>query len=76
MLLTIDELAAFLRLSKETVYKMAQRGEIPAIKLRAQWRFDQEQIDQWLRENSNRRFDDQPVQAEPTNRNPAQETET
>lgn len=54
MLLTIEELAAQLKLSRETIYKMAQKGQIPAIKIGSQWRFDSEEIEIWLKTKSNR----------------------
>jgi excisionase family DNA binding protein len=52
-LLTIEEVAAYLKVSKETVYKMAQRGEVPALKVGTQWRFERSAIEEWLRSRSN-----------------------
>ncbi len=37
--LTIKEVAALLKLAEKTVYAMANAGEIPAFKIRGQWRF-------------------------------------
>lgn len=53
MFLTIDELAGYLKISRETIYKMAQKGSIPAVKVGVQWRFDQEDIDNWIENNRN-----------------------
>ena len=36
--LTIKEVAALLKLAEKTVYSMANAGEIPAFKIRGQWR--------------------------------------
>ena len=47
-ILTIREVAALLRVVDKTVYTMAQRGEMPAFKVRGQWRFKREDIDQWI----------------------------
>lgn len=47
--LTIDELAAYIKMSRTKLYGMAQRGEIPASKIGTQWRFDREEIDQWMK---------------------------
>lgn len=47
--LTIEELATYLKLSRTKLYGMAQRGEIPAAKIGTQWRFDREEIDQWMK---------------------------
>lgn len=55
ILLTIDEVASYLKISKETVYKMAQRGDIPAIKVGTQWRFESSAVDVWLRSHSNQK---------------------
>jgi excisionase family DNA binding protein len=46
--LTIDELADYLRIPKSTLYKLAQQGKIPAQKVGRHWRFRKEAIDRWL----------------------------
>ena len=51
--MTIDEVATYLKVSKETIYKMAQKRKIPASKVGNQWRFQREVIDAWLTEQSN-----------------------
>ena len=52
-LMTLGEVADYLRLSKDTVYRMAQSGRIPASKVGTQWRFRHEDVDDWLDENRN-----------------------
>lgn len=47
-LLTIDELASYLKISKHTLYKMVEKGKIPALKVANQWRFKKEDINMWL----------------------------
>jgi PTS system nitrogen regulatory IIA component len=47
--LTIDELASYIKMSRTKLYGMAQRGEVPASKIGNQWRFDREEIDQWMK---------------------------
>lgn len=47
-LLTLDQLATYLRLSKMSIYRMAQRGDIPATKIASQWRFRRGDIEKWL----------------------------
>ncbi len=47
--LTIEELAGYIKMSRIKLYGMAQRGEVPASKIGNQWRFDREEIDQWMR---------------------------
>ena len=46
--MTIDEAAAYLRLSRETLYKYVQRGIMPAAKIGRHWRFDKLAIDRWI----------------------------
>lgn len=50
-LLTLDEVAWYLRLSHMTIYRMIQRGEIRATKIGNQWRFSKDAIDKWLAQN-------------------------
>jgi len=52
-LLTLEEVAAWLRLSKDSVYRLTQGGKIPAFKVGTQWRFKQTEIDAWMTENKN-----------------------
>jgi len=47
-LMTIDELAKYLRVTKRTIYDWLQKGRIPASKVVGQWRFRKDKIDQWL----------------------------
>lgn len=47
-LITLEEVAEYLRLSVHTIYKMAQQGRIPAYKVGKQWRFRKKTIDQWV----------------------------
>ena len=51
--MTLEELADYLRLSKDTLYRMANNGQIPASKVGNQWRFRKEDVDQWLEKNKN-----------------------
>jgi len=46
--LTIKEVAVLLKLAEKTVYAMANAGEIPAFKIRGQWRLRRVDLDQWL----------------------------
>jgi len=47
--LTIDELADYLKMGRTKLYRMAQEGVIPASKVGSQWRFDREEIDEWMK---------------------------
>ena len=54
-LLTLDEVAGYLRLSTHTLYKMAQQERIPAFKVANQWRFKKDEIDTWIERSRKRR---------------------
>ncbi|MDR1970401.1 MAG: PTS sugar transporter subunit IIA [Treponema sp.] len=47
-ILTIDEVAKYLRVSERTVYEWAQKGEIPAGKIGTAWRFKRIEIERWV----------------------------
>jgi len=49
-LLTVDELSAYLKIPKPTVYYLAQNGRIPASKVGRHWRFEEKEIKKWLKE--------------------------
>ena len=49
-ILTLEEVAKMLRISERTVYDYAQKGEIPAGKIRTAWRFKKSEIDKWIDE--------------------------
>ncbi len=47
--LTLTELATYLKISRAKLYQMAQSTKIPASKIGNQWRFNQEEIDIWMK---------------------------
>ena len=49
-ILTLEEVAAYLRLTPQTIYKWAQERRIPAVKLGKEWRFRRSILDRWLDE--------------------------
>lgn len=46
--LTIDELAVYLKVSKSTLYKLLAEGKVPGQKVGRHWRFRKVAIDRWL----------------------------
>ena len=46
--MTIAEVAEYLRIPRGTVYKLAQRGKIPCPKVGRHWRFRREAVEKWL----------------------------
>ncbi len=47
-ILTLDEVAAYLKAGKKTVYRLAQQGQIPGFKLGGTWRFRRAELDRWI----------------------------
>ena len=46
--MTLRQVAEYLQLSKDMIYRLAQSGRIPASKVGSRWRFRQERIDCWM----------------------------
>ncbi|MEK7347422.1 MAG: helix-turn-helix domain-containing protein [Candidatus Eisenbacteria bacterium] len=49
-ILTLEEVALYLRLKPQTIYRWAQERRIPAVKLGKEWRFRKSILDRWLDE--------------------------
>jgi excisionase family DNA binding protein len=47
-IMTLEEVAQFLQLQPQTVYKWAQEGQIPGAKLGKEWRFRRSVLDEWV----------------------------
>lgn len=47
--MTIDDLAGYLQVSKSSLYKLAQEGRVPGQKVGRHWRFHRDAINEWLR---------------------------
>ena len=60
-ILTLEEVAAYLKAGKRTVYRLAQKGEIPAFKLGGTWRFRRSELERWIDQNSNQRAPAKPA---------------
>jgi excisionase family DNA binding protein len=48
--MTLSEVANYLRVHPSTIYRLLRDREIPAFKLGRDWRFSRDQVDQWCRE--------------------------
>lgn len=53
-ILTVKELAAYLKMKPVTIYKLSKQGKIPAFRVASSWRYKKELIDKWLAEESNK----------------------
>ncbi len=49
IIMTVDEVADYLKLSKITVYKLTQKGEIPGFRIGSSWRYNRDKIDEIAR---------------------------
>jgi excisionase family DNA binding protein len=55
--LTIDELAVYLKIPKSSLYKLVRAGKIPSQKIGRHWRFGKRAIEQWLQQTHSDRSD-------------------
>lgn len=46
--MTIGELAVYLKIPKSTLYKLARERKVPSNKIGRHWRFQKRSIDRWL----------------------------
>jgi excisionase family DNA binding protein len=57
-IMTLEEVAEYLRLKPQTIYTWAQSQKIPAAKLGKEWRFKKSIIDEWFIQHIDDRFRD------------------
>jgi excisionase family DNA binding protein len=48
-IMTVHDIATYLRLSEAKVYKLAKEGHLPALRVGKSWRFRKDLIDEWIR---------------------------
>lgn len=49
-MLTVTEVADYLKISRSMIYRLLKRGEIPGLKMGSDWRLYVEEIDRWRAE--------------------------
>jgi excisionase family DNA binding protein len=47
--LDLDGLEQYLGITKSTLYRLAQQGRLPGHKIGRAWRFDQDDVDKWIK---------------------------
>jgi excisionase family DNA binding protein len=52
-LMTVHELARYLRVHRTTVYRLLKQGHLPAFKIGSDWRFDKNLVDEWTMKQKN-----------------------
>ena len=48
-ILTIREVAEYLKLAEKTVYRLVAEGKIPGFKVGGAWRFKKDEIESWIK---------------------------
>ena len=51
-IMNVEEVARYLGVVPDTIYRKARRGEIPAVKMGKVWRFPKETLDKWLNDSA------------------------
>ena len=49
-ILTLKEVAQYLKLAEKTAYRLAAEGKLPGFKVGGSWRFKKEDIESWIKE--------------------------
>ena len=64
--MTVREVATYLNVNEKTVYRLAQKRQLPGFKVAGTWRFRREDIDRWIGEQTadTLRRGDAPAQSE------------
>ena len=52
--MTVGEVANYLRIHQTTLYRMLKKGEIPAFRVGSDWRFNSEVVDRWSKGEEHR----------------------
>jgi len=51
-IMTVHEVAKYLNMVPDTIYRKARAGEIPAVKMGKCWRFPKNTLDKWLNDRA------------------------
>jgi len=51
-ILTIKEIAAYLKVTERTIYRLSQAKTLPCFKVGGSWRFSRPDIDSWIKQQS------------------------
>ena len=55
-IMTLEEVAAYLKLKPQTIYSWAQEKKIPAAKIGKEWRFKKSVLDEWFNNHIDEKF--------------------
>lgn len=51
-IMTIKQVAEYLKVSPRSIYKLVKDGSIPTFRIMNMWRFERTKIDQWINEKN------------------------
>lgn len=54
-ILTLKEVAVYLKLAEKTAYRLAAEGKLPGFKVGGSWRFKESDIESWIEDKKNTR---------------------
>jgi len=49
--MTVHDVAGYLNVDEKTVYRLAQRGQLPGFKVAGTWRFKRDDIETWIEQH-------------------------
>ncbi|MGR5067228.1 methylation-associated defense system helix-turn-helix domain-containing protein MAD1 [Vibrio alfacsensis] len=49
-ILTLKEVAEYLKLAEKTAYRLASEGKLPGFKVGGSWRFKREDLEAWIQD--------------------------
>lgn len=53
-ILTLKEVAQYLKLAEKTAYRLAAEGKLPGFKVGGSWRFKRVEVERWIEQQSKR----------------------
>ncbi|MFC5077316.1 Helix-turn-helix domain protein [Vibrio thalassae] len=53
-ILTLKEVATYLKLAEKTAYRLASEGKLPGFKVGGSWRFKREDLEAWIEDNKSK----------------------
>jgi len=56
-ILTLKEVAEYLKLAEKTAYRLAAEGKLPGFKVGGSWRFKESDIESWIEESKKKQKD-------------------
>jgi excisionase family DNA binding protein len=52
--MSVHDVAAYLNVDEKTIYRLAQRGELPGFKVAGAWRFQRHDLQRWIEQRKRR----------------------